>query len=93
MRGVPELGGVKEAEAGLSGIVVIHRPIWVGRHPEPPRRVVPLAKQVLHRGVQVNIDLAECARRGLPVGHTPDVLTESTADIAFGLLLAGAPRA
>ena len=39
-----------------------------------------------------NIDLAECARRGLPVGHTPDVLTESTADIAFGLLLAGARR-
>jgi len=39
-----------------------------------------------------NIDLAGCARRGLPVGHTPDVLTESTADIAFGLLLAGARR-
>jgi lactate dehydrogenase-like 2-hydroxyacid dehydrogenase len=39
-----------------------------------------------------NIDLAECARRGLPVGHTPDVLTESTADVAFGLLLAGARR-
>lgn len=39
-----------------------------------------------------NIDLAACTRRGLAVGHTPDVLTESTADIAFGLLLAGARR-
>ncbi|MFH1329863.1 MAG: D-glycerate dehydrogenase [Actinomycetota bacterium] len=39
-----------------------------------------------------NVDLAECTRRGIPVGHTPDVLTESTADIAFGLLLAAARR-
>ena len=39
-----------------------------------------------------NVDLAECTRRGIPVGHTPDVLTETTADIAFGLLLASARR-
>jgi glyoxylate reductase len=39
-----------------------------------------------------NIDLAECARRGIPVGHTPGVLTEATADLAFALLLAGARR-
>ena len=38
------------------------------------------------------IDLAECARRGVLVGHTPDVLTETTADTAFGLLLAAARR-
>lgn len=39
-----------------------------------------------------NVDLAECTRRGIPVGHTPDVLTEATADIAFGLLIAAARR-
>lgn len=39
-----------------------------------------------------SIDVAECTRRGIPVGHTPDVLTETTADTAFGLLLAGARR-
>jgi glyoxylate reductase len=39
-----------------------------------------------------NIDVAECTRRGIPVGHTPDVLTETTADTAFGLLLAAARR-
>ena len=38
------------------------------------------------------IDVAECTRRGIPVGYTPDVLTETTADVAFGLLLAAARR-
>jgi lactate dehydrogenase-like 2-hydroxyacid dehydrogenase len=39
-----------------------------------------------------NIDLAECTRRGIPVGHTPGVLTETTADLAFALLMAAARR-
>ena len=37
-----------------------------------------------------NIDLAEAARRGIAVGHTPGVLTEATADLAVTLLLAAA---
>ncbi|WP_459940529.1 2-hydroxyacid dehydrogenase [Deferrisoma palaeochoriense] len=39
-----------------------------------------------------NIDLAACTRRGIPVGHTPGVLTETTADLAVALLLAAARR-
>ncbi len=39
-----------------------------------------------------NIDLDACARRGIKVGHTPDVLTETTADTAFALILAGSRR-
>ena len=39
-----------------------------------------------------NIDLALTRARGIPVGVTPDVLTEATADLAFGLLLAAARR-
>jgi glyoxylate reductase len=39
-----------------------------------------------------NIDVAACARRGIPVGHTPGVLTETTADLTFALLLATARR-
>lgn len=39
-----------------------------------------------------NIDLAACTARRIPVGHTPDVLTETTADAAFGLLIAAARR-
>lgn len=35
-----------------------------------------------------NIDLAACTELGIPVGHTPDVLTETTADTAVALLLA-----
>lgn len=39
-----------------------------------------------------NIDLEAATRRGIPVGNTPDVLTETTADLAFGLMLAAARR-
>ena len=39
-----------------------------------------------------NVDVEACTQRGIPVGHTPDVLTETTADLAFGLLLAAARR-
>lgn len=35
-----------------------------------------------------NIDLGACAERGIVVGHTPDVLTETVADTAFALLAA-----
>ena len=35
-----------------------------------------------------NIDLAACTRRGIPVGNTPGVLTEGTADLTMALLLA-----
>ena len=39
-----------------------------------------------------NIDVAACTARRIPVGHTPGVLTEATADQAFALLLAAARR-
>jgi len=35
-----------------------------------------------------NIDLTACAERGIVIGHTPDVLTETVADTAFALLAA-----
>jgi glyoxylate reductase len=39
-----------------------------------------------------NIDVASCTARRIPVGHTPDVLTETTADTAMALLLASLRR-
>jgi glyoxylate reductase len=39
-----------------------------------------------------NIDLELTAARAIPVGVTPDVLTEATADLTFALLLAAARR-
>jgi glyoxylate reductase len=35
-----------------------------------------------------NIDITEATRLGIPVGFTPDVLSEATADVAFGLMIA-----
>lgn len=35
-----------------------------------------------------NIDIAEATRLGIPIGNAPDSMTDATADIAFGLLLA-----
>ena len=39
-----------------------------------------------------NIDVAAARRRGIVVTNTPDVLTETTADFAFTLLMASARR-
>jgi glyoxylate reductase len=39
-----------------------------------------------------NIDLAAAAARGIPVGNTPDVLTDATADLTWALLLAAARK-
>jgi glyoxylate reductase len=39
-----------------------------------------------------NVDVEAATRRGIPVGNTPDVLTDATADLAFALLLAAARR-
>lgn len=39
-----------------------------------------------------NIDIREASRRGIAVGNTPGVLTESTADIAFALLISASRR-
>ena len=37
-----------------------------------------------------NIDIAKATERGIPVGNTPGVLSETTADLAFALLMAAA---
>jgi lactate dehydrogenase-like 2-hydroxyacid dehydrogenase len=39
-----------------------------------------------------NVDIAAASQRGILVSNTPDVLTETTADFAFALLLAAARR-
>ncbi|CAG4982357.1 unnamed protein product [Colias eurytheme] len=37
-----------------------------------------------------HIDIAEVAKRGIPLGNTPDVLNNAVADITVGLLIAAA---
>lgn len=53
----------------------------------------PRLKVVSNMAVGVdNIDLDACTRRGIPVGHTPGVLTAGTADLGMALLLAAARK-
>jgi lactate dehydrogenase-like 2-hydroxyacid dehydrogenase len=53
----------------------------------------PNLKVVSNMAVGVdNIDLAACTSRKIPVGHTPGVLTEGTADLSMAILLALARR-
>lgn len=53
----------------------------------------PGLKVVTNFGVGFNnIDVAAATARNIPVTNTPGVLTDATADIAFGLLLAAARR-
>ena len=39
-----------------------------------------------------NVDIAAATARGIPVGNTPGVLTDTSADFAFALLMAAARR-
>ncbi|MGC2277637.1 MAG: D-glycerate dehydrogenase, partial [Candidatus Binatus sp.] len=53
----------------------------------------PRLRVISNLGVGVdNIDLEAATRAGIAVGHTPGVLTEATADLAFGLLMTTARR-
>ena len=54
---------------------------------------MPRLRVVCNMAVGVdNVDVAECTRRGIPVGNTPDILTDATADLTMALLLAAARR-
>ncbi|XP_063709934.1 glyoxylate reductase/hydroxypyruvate reductase-like [Culicoides brevitarsis] len=39
-----------------------------------------------------HIDVAECKKRGIRIGYTPDVLTDATAELTMALLLSTARR-
>jgi lactate dehydrogenase-like 2-hydroxyacid dehydrogenase len=53
----------------------------------------PQLKVISNMAVGVdNIDLAAATRRGIPVGHTPGILTDATADFTFALMMAAARR-
>jgi len=49
---------------------------------------LPNAKVISSMGVGLDkLDLPAAARRGIPVGYTPDVLNDCVADLAFALML------
>ncbi|MBI2872517.1 MAG: D-glycerate dehydrogenase [Chloroflexi bacterium] len=53
----------------------------------------PGLKVIANNGVGYdNIDVAAASQRGIAVGNTPGILTRTTADLAFALILASARR-
>ena len=55
---------------------------------------LPGVKVISNYGVGVDhIQLAEAAKRGIPVGNTPGILDGATADMGFALLLGGGTAA
>ena len=60
---------------------------------EPFLAEAPSLRVVSNMAVGVdNIDLAACGRRGIPVGNTPGVVTDATAELCIGLMFAVARR-
>jgi lactate dehydrogenase-like 2-hydroxyacid dehydrogenase len=60
---------------------------------EPLLSQCPLLKVVSNMAVGVdNVNVPAATARGIPVGHTPGVLTEATADMAMALMLSAARR-
>ena len=91
LRGIdPSLAPYLPAAAGI--LCLLDDPI-----PEKILDQAPNLKVVSNMAVGVdNIDVPACTRRGIPVGHTPGVLTEGTADLTLALLLSvarGLPQA
>lgn len=57
------------------------------------RSAGPALRVVANHAVGIdNVDVGACTRRGVLVTNTPDVLTDATADLTWGLVLAAARR-
>ncbi len=80
---------VRERVAGCDGVLSL----LTERIDAAVLAAAPNLKVVSNMAVGVdNVDVAACTARRIPVGHTPGVLTEATADFAFALLLGAARR-
>ncbi len=68
-------------------------PLLTDRIDAPLMEAAPKLKVISNLAVGYdNIDIPEATRRGIVVGNTPGVLTETTADLAFALLMAASRR-
>jgi glyoxylate reductase len=87
-RPIPREMLIEEAQ-GVDGLLVM----LTEKVDDALLEALPSVKAVSTMSVGVDhIDLNACKSRGIPVGHTPDVLTEASADHAFALLMAAARR-
>jgi len=85
----PADGGLRRDLASLHGVLclLVDRIDGVSLTAAPHLRVV----SSVSVGVD-HIDVEAATALGIPVGHTPSVLAETTADLTFALLLAAARR-
>jgi glyoxylate reductase len=89
----PEDDALQPAQLGAAcrdaeGLLVVG-----GRVNEEVLKDAPQLRVVANCGVGYdNIDVAACTARGIVVTNTPGVLTDTTADLAFALLMAVARR-
>src|SRR5207244_2921023 len=93
LRAPHERASPEQMVAGVSGMTGL-LPVNGARVDEAVLEAAgPALRIVANFGVGYdNVDAAACKARGVMVTNTPDVLTEATADVAFGLLLAAARR-
>ena len=79
----------EECRADVEAVIAL----LTDRIDAPLLETTPRLRVVANVAVGVdNVDLTACRARRVIVTNTPDVLTEATADLAFGLLLAAARR-
>src|SRR5829696_9422019 len=80
---------LREHAAGAEGLLTL----LTDTVDEPLLAAAPELRAISNYAVGTdNVDLQAATKRGIPVGNTPDVLTDATADLAFALLLALARR-
>jgi glyoxylate reductase len=83
----------REALVAAAKDAVVLAPSYIDRVDAALLDALPTVRLVASYGVGVNhLDLDACRARGVAVTNTPGVLTDATADMAFGLLLAAARR-
>ncbi|MGN6666876.1 MAG: 2-hydroxyacid dehydrogenase [Trinickia sp.] len=92
----PALGQSREALAEALGQALVDADGAIGASVKVTPAMVERATRLkaistISVGVD-NFDLPDLTRRGIVLAHTPDVLTESTADTVFALLLSTARR-
>lgn len=92
----PELGQNREALSEALGAALVDADGAIGASVEVTPAMLARATRLkaistISVGVD-NFDLADLTRRGIVLAHTPDVLTESTADTVFALVLSTARR-
>lgn len=87
--GLLPAAALREELAGCQGLICL----LTDRIDHELVRALPDLQFVSSMSVGVDhVDVAELTARGIPLGHTPGVLTDTTADTAFALLLAAARR-